>query len=157
MGPAARTPLPHAVRPATAEDDWIRGLTVRQPWATAILTGRKTIENRPRPWRPGWFLLHAGKGLDRPALNDPLVDRAIRGHDLTAGAVLGVVRITATHQDPAGAPPCTPWALPNMAHLELADVQALTTPIPARGQLGPWRPTQDLLDQVLRQLPHLRP
>ncbi|MFB7341206.1 hypothetical protein ACFCZ6_14210 [Streptomyces hydrogenans] len=52
---------------------------------------------------------------------------------------------------------CTPWALPDMTHLELADVQALTDPAPARGQLGPWRPTRDLLAQVLCQLPHLRP
>lgn len=30
--------------------DWIRGITIRQPWTTCILTGAKTIENRPRPW-----------------------------------------------------------------------------------------------------------
>jgi hypothetical protein len=34
---------------ALPQDDWIRGITVQQPYATCILTG-KTIENRPRPW-----------------------------------------------------------------------------------------------------------
>ncbi|WP_143065991.1 hypothetical protein [Streptomyces sp. CC53] len=56
-----------------------------------------------------------------------------------------------------GSPPCTEWAQPGAWHLELGDVQALALPIPARGQLGPWRPTEDLVDQVLQQLPHLRP
>ncbi|MBT2511478.1 hypothetical protein J7I98_37920 [Streptomyces sp. ISL-98] len=36
--------------PTTAipEDDWIRGISIKQPWTTAILTGAKTIENRPK-------------------------------------------------------------------------------------------------------------
>ncbi len=29
--------------------EWIRGITIRQPWTTCILTGDKTIENRPAP------------------------------------------------------------------------------------------------------------
>ncbi|MEU7473947.1 hypothetical protein AB0A94_36540 [Streptomyces sp. NPDC044984] len=30
--------------------DWIRGISVKQPWTTAIVAGAKTIENRPQPW-----------------------------------------------------------------------------------------------------------
>lgn len=44
-----------------------RGLTVRQPWATAIALGRKTIE--VRTWRTAWrgpVLIQAGR--DRSAL-----------------------------------------------------------------------------------------
>ncbi|MEV7899397.1 ASCH domain-containing protein [Streptomyces cyaneofuscatus] len=139
------------------EGDWIRGITIKQPYATAILTGAKTIENRPRPWRTGWVLLHAGQQTDRPALRQPLVARTIRGRELLTGAVLGVARITDCHQDPHGSPPCTDWALPGAWHLVLADVHPLPLPIPARGQLGPWKPTPELLEQVLRQLPELSP
>ncbi|MFJ1804533.1 hypothetical protein, partial [Streptomyces sp. NPDC088180] len=122
------------------EGDWIRGISIKQPWTAAILTGAKTIENRPRPWRPGWVLLHASQQIDRPALRLPLVARTIRGRELTTGAVIGVARLIGCHQDPDGAPPCTEFAQPGAWHLELVDVQALALPIPARGQLGPWRP-----------------
>ncbi|MYS37595.1 hypothetical protein K388_07243 [Streptomyces sp. KhCrAH-43] len=138
--------------------DWIRGISIRQPWATCIVLGAKTIENRPRPWPwRGWVLLHAGQQTDRPALRVPLIARTIRGRDLPTGAVIGIARLTDSHQDPADSPPCTEFAQTGAWHLELSDVQALALPIPARGQLGPWRPTEDLVDQVLQQLPHLRP
>ncbi|WP_405722216.1 hypothetical protein [Streptomyces sp. NBC_00046] len=34
---------------ALPEGDWIRGITIRQPWATCILVG-KNVENRPKHW-----------------------------------------------------------------------------------------------------------
>ncbi|MEW2577762.1 hypothetical protein [Streptomyces syringium] len=138
--------------------DWIRGISVKQPHAACILAGAKTIENRPRAWSwRGWLLLHTSQQIDRPALRAPLIARTVRGRELTTGAVIGVARLTGCHQDPDGSPPCTEWAQPGAWHLEVSDVQALALPIPARGQLGPWRPTEDLVDQVLQQLPHLRP
>ncbi|OLO25517.1 hypothetical protein PZ61_0238225 [Streptomyces sp. MNU77] len=143
--------------PFLPEGDWIRGISIKQPWTAAILTGAKTIENRPRPWRPGWVLVHASQQIDRPALRLPLVARSIRDRDLVTGAVVGIARITDCHQDPEGAPLCSPWAHPGAWHLKLADVQELPLPVPARGQLGPWRPTEDLIDQVLQQLPVFRP
>jgi hypothetical protein len=136
--------------------DWIRGITIRQPWATCILAG-KDVENRPAPWKPGWVLLHAGKRIDRPALRDPLVARAIRGRQLGTGAVVGVARITGCHQDTDDTAPCSPWAQPGAHHLVLADVHELPLPVPCTGALGPWRPSQDLVDHVLLQLPHLSP
>ncbi|MEU6885568.1 hypothetical protein ABZ918_10220 [Streptomyces viridosporus] len=143
---------------ALPEGDWIRGISVKQPHAACLLAGAKTIENRPRAWSwRGWVLLHAGKAIDRPALRVPLIARTIRGRDLTTGAVIGVARLTGCHQDPDGSPPCTEWAQPGAWHLEVSDVQALALPIPAPGQLGPWRPTEDLVDQVLQQLPGFRP
>ncbi|MBV1957242.1 hypothetical protein KUG12_23330 [Streptomyces sp. BV333] len=139
------------------EGDWIRGITVRQPWATCILVG-KSPENRPRPWSwRGWMLLHTSQQTDRAALRLPPVARTIRGRELPTGAVIGVARLTGCHQDPDSAPPCGPWSEPGRWHLELADVQELPLPIPARGHLGPWKPTEDLVDQVLQQLPALRP
>lgn len=139
------------------EGDWVRGITIRQPWATCILAG-KTPENRPRPWPwRGWLLIHAGQRLERSALRDPLVATTIRGRDLPLGAVIGVARLIDCHPD-RGSERCTsPWAHRDAHHLVLTDVQELALPIPTRGQLGPWRPTEGLVDQVLQQLPHLRP
>jgi hypothetical protein len=53
--------------------------------------------------------------------------------------------------------PCTPWAQGGTWHLVLQDVQELPLPVPATGQLGPWKPTEDLLDRVFQQMPAFRP
>ncbi|MGK5500480.1 hypothetical protein [Streptomyces sp. URMC 125] len=145
-----------ATRPPAG--DWIRGITIRQPWTTCILAG-KNVENRPAPWSwRGWLLLHTGQKVERAPLRDPLVATAIRGRALHTRAIIGVARLTDCHQDAAGAAPCSRWAQPDAHHLVLADVQELALPIPwLHGQLGPWRPPQDLVDQVLLQLPHLSP
>ncbi|MCX4970795.1 ASCH domain-containing protein [Streptomyces sp. NBC_00654] len=139
------------------EGDWIRGISIKQPYAAAILAGAKTVENRTARWRTGWVLLHTSRTIDQPALRVPLISRTIRDRALVTGAVVGIARITDCHQDPAGAPPCTEWAQPNAWHLVLDDIQELPLPIPARGQLGPWRPSPDLLSQVFQQLPDFRP
>ncbi|WP_410540518.1 hypothetical protein [Streptomyces sp. KL2] len=144
-----------ATRPPAG--DWIRGITIRQPWATCILAG-KDVENRPAPWSwRSWLLLHAGQKVERAPLRDPLVARAIRGRTLETGAVIGVARLTDCHTDPDGSAPCSPWAQPGAHHLVLADVQELPLPVPCPGALGPWRPPPGVLAQVLLQLPHLSP
>ncbi|MEU6602905.1 hypothetical protein [Streptomyces flaveolus] len=140
------------------EGDWIRGITIRQPWASCILSG-KNPENRPVhwPWQ-GWVLIHAGKKKPEPAvLRDPLVATAIRGRELHLGAVIGIARLTGCHLD-QGPEKCTsPWAERDAHHLVLADVQELALPVPATGALAAWKPTPDLLAQVFQQLPNFRP
>lgn len=138
--------------------DWMRGITIKQPWTACIVNGDKRIENRPRAWSTGWRLLHAGaeKSMDRAALRDPLVARTIRGRELHFSAVLGVARITGSHgsyTDTDG--PCSEWAQPGCFHLALDDVHVLPLPVPCRGALGPWRVPLDVFEQVLLQLPHL--
>ncbi|OUC75313.1 hypothetical protein CA983_44565, partial [Streptomyces swartbergensis] len=89
------------------EGDWIRGISIRQPYAACILAGAKTVENRPARWPTGWVLLHTSKTIDQRALRIPLIGRTIRGRQLVTGAVVGIARITDCHKDPEGAPPCT--------------------------------------------------
>ncbi|MFK4103224.1 hypothetical protein ACI2L1_24710 [Streptomyces sp. NPDC019531] len=146
------------MNPTLYAPDWIRGITIKQPWTACIVHGDKRIENRPKSWAPGWRLLHAGaeSGMDRHALRDPLVARTIRGHQLHFSAVLAVARITGTHgsyTDTGG--PCSPWAQPGCFHVQLDDVHELPLPVPCRGALGPWRVPLDVFEQVLTQLPHL--
>ncbi|NEE25346.1 hypothetical protein G3M53_07665 [Streptomyces sp. SID7982] len=140
----------------SSPSEHFRGITIRQPWATCIASGPKRIENRPRHWSwRGWLLLHAGLQIDRAALDLPPVARTVQGRDLPTGAVIGVARLSGCHHDPAGAPPCDTWAEPGCWHLELTDVHELVRPVPARGQLGPWRPTDELVARVRQQLPRL--
>ncbi|MEV2235421.1 hypothetical protein AB0H69_43660 [Streptomyces phaeochromogenes] len=120
--------------------DWMRGITIKQPWTACIVNGDKRIENRPRAWSTGWRLLHAGaeKSMDRAALCDPLV-----------------ARITGSHGSYTDTGPCSRWAQPGCFHLALDDVHVLLLPVPCRGALGPWRVPLDVFEQVLLQLPHL--
>ena len=140
------------------EGDWIRGITIRQPFATCILAG-KNPENRTAnwPWR-GWILLHAGKKKPEPAvLRDSLIATAIRGRALHLGAVIGIARLTDCHLD-RGPERCTsPWAERGTHHLVLEDVQELPLPVPATGALPAWKPRLDLVEQVFQQLPAFRP
>lgn len=131
----------------------VRCITVRDPWATCIAHGGKTIENRPRHWSwRGLLLIHTSKTLDTAALHDPQVAAAVRDRQLHPGAVVAVANLVDCHPDDGA---CTPWAQPGRHHLVLADVQPLTTPLPWTGARGPWTPSTVLLDQVLTQLPHL--
>jgi hypothetical protein len=139
------------------EGDWIRGITIRQPYATCILAG-KNPENRPRPWPwRGWVMIHAGQKPKRPALRDPLVATAIRGHELHLGAVIGVARLVDCHRDQGPEKCISSWAQRYAHHLVLADVQELALPVPATGALPAWKPTPDLVAQVFQQLPAFRP
>ena len=128
----------------------MRAISVRQPWAWAILKGGKNVENRPRrdPWRSAvgqrvW--VHASLTLG--AVGDfqrvkQLVGGKPADDDLTMtpGAVVGSVRITGVHigesKKMGGCDGCSPWAVSGSWHLVLAEPEPLTTPILCRGALG---------------------
>lgn len=149
---------------ARAAYDW-RALTVRQPWAAAIVHGPKNIENRTQQThRRGRVLIHAarqyeqGAGGRHAALGEWMVSgRAPRSW--VFGAVVGVAEIVDCHP----AKPwwrggcCAPWgeAGPDCEgtwHWVLAGRRALREPVPARGALGFWRPPAEVLAAVLEQL-----
>lgn len=143
----------------------MRILTVRQPWAWAIIHGGKNVENRVRniagAYR-GPVAIHAGLEVDIPALTDPMVMMAVvfkrldvgAGHPETfkqspRGAIIGVVDLVGAHVWDAGADasgdiPCSKWAQTpsnldrpeSIWHLELANPRALPEPIPFKGALG---------------------
>lgn len=108
----------------------MKALSIRQPWAWAIMSGQKTIENRT--WRTtyrGALLIHAGRTFDRDGL-DHLRDVP---ELLQLGALLGTVRLVdclpirdAPKIDHAHGPWC--WILESP--------HAFAAPILYRGQLG---------------------
>jgi hypothetical protein len=101
----------------------MRVLTVRQPWAWAIVHGGKDVENRVRPLGPyrGPVAIHVSKTPDRDSYADPNVEAAYQlwmsmwGPDpdgmralddwswvdgLTAfGQVIGIVDLVDVHAD----------------------------------------------------------
>lgn len=132
-------------------------LTIREPWASAVLRteDRKTVENRT--WHTalrGRVGIHAGAALDRsPRGNPGILERAWGNRhpsELDLGAVLGTVRIVDCHMQGESGCACedNPWAefgfrdlgqRPTF-HWVLDDPEVFVNPIPARGALQLWQP-----------------
>lgn len=150
----------------------MRILTVRQPWAWAIIHGGKDVENRVRniagDYR-GPVAIHAGQafddaGWDHPVLG-PMLDNALRDGpeiEFTAGAILGVVRLWAVHPDrdagnccphrPSGGLGGSPWAERGVWHLCLTNPRPLAETIPYRGALGLRRLDDDTTARIRAQI-----
>ncbi|MFF3488719.1 hypothetical protein ACFYXC_36430 [Streptomyces sp. NPDC002701] len=149
-------------RPQTAPDHDrtpIRCLTIRPPWSDLIAIEdnqvAKRIENRvwSSRWR-GTLLIHAGADVDIPALALPAVRETLDDdYELVRGSVVAVADLVGVHADDGA---CTPWSQPGCFHWELARVQRLTSPVPARGAQRLWTPTPHLLRRITEANPHLR-
>ena len=125
-------------------------LSVRQPWAWAILHGGKIIENRSLGairsggMAPGLICLHAATGMTEREYRWGLWRLAKHGvrcprpDDLIRGAIVGTVEVTGiiTKSD-------SEW-FGGEAGLTLANPRPVD-PIPCRGALGyfPWHPAGD--------------
>lgn len=110
--------------------DQIKALTIRQPFASLVMAGVKTTENRT--WRTnyrGRLLIHAGARDDRDAMRE-------HGHlldDYPRGAILGSVELVDIVRDSS-----SPWAMPDSFHWILSDARHYDVPIPCKGRLGLW-------------------
>src|SRR5438309_9292877 len=70
----------------------LTAISIRQPWASAILLG-KDVENRSRCYRHrGPLLIHASLKLDADAMRDPRI-LALPKTDFIVGHLLGVVTV----------------------------------------------------------------
>lgn len=131
----------------------MRALTVRQPFADAIIHGHprdglKGTENRPTPIPKGHvgstILIHAGKAF-HPLGKD--VDWEQRPD--TRMAIIGTVRLVGVHVD-SGC--CAPWGMTGYFHWQLANARPLPPILDVPGQLGLWTPSDDVLAAVHAQL-----
>jgi hypothetical protein len=104
-------------------------LSVRQPYALAIVNGWKAVENRR--WRlagPVRLLVHASTAIDHDGV------RFIRGLGFelpgrfVRGAIIGTVIVSGYITDSP-----SKWAQPGMWHWQLTGPVPALTPIPCRG------------------------
>jgi hypothetical protein len=134
----------------------MKALTVKQPYATRIVKGEKTVENRGRKTElRGRFLIHAG-GL----LHDGIITREhplqMPWHKsvekLPRSAILGSVQIVDCHNASMCGERCVAGGgiradeaaandMRRVYHWIFEDPIEFRTPIPrVRGQLGFWQP-----------------
>lgn len=140
----------------------MKAITVKQPWASAIASGMKTVENRtrPHPWNKAIgqrIAIHAGQTWDRTAdgYRPPLLtvwEADLRNRwknsyptaalltytipgSLPQGFILATATLSSIHVCDGG---CSEWAQPGQHHLTLTDIVTLQEPIAAKGQLGLW-------------------
>lgn len=130
----------------------MRILTVRQPWAWAIIHGQKDVENRS--WLTtyrGPVAIHAGQAIDPDGFYaEPMITAGARSARMRFGVILGVVDLVEAHHHEAGC--CSsPWAQPGEVHLRIGNPRPLAQPVPMRGALG----LRGLADDV-EQLVHAR-
>ena len=113
-------------------------LSVRQPWASLIVAGLKTVE--VRQWSTehrGCLLIHAAKTVDEVGLERFPIENTIRG------ALIGTVRLVNVEQFTPGS-----WRALAAEHLQLGSLQrqlfawyledpvTFARPIDCRGVLG---------------------
>lgn len=143
----------------------MKALTVKQPWAWAIIHGGKDVENRTQNFTyRGPLAIHAAKVDDDGGYGDarmlllvrrevsPL-SRLLRGA-LSRGAVIGVVDVVGCHwaANHTRRDWCSRWAEDDATHLMLRNPRPLAIPVPARGMPGMFDLPDDVAAAVQRQL-----
>lgn len=112
----------------------IPALTVRQPWADALIFGSKDVENRSRYFSlRGPLLIHAATKIDELAMNDRrILDLPPRENKFVLGHLIGVVTLVdcVRHHGSQWAEVDSPWKL------IVENPRALSMPVPYRGQLS---------------------
>ena len=125
-------------------------LTLRRPWAYAVVCGAKDVENRSRKTHyRGELLIHAGIGFEQHALHklvalgveipSPIDPDTVDHPYFASGAIVGSVQVVNCIQDS-----WSPWAAPGRWHWLLRDPVVFNMPIPCRGMLGLWNVPAEL-------------
>ena len=135
----------------------LKALTIKQPWAHAILHEGKDVENRSwkRNFR-GWLVIHAAGTPSREAR----YPRGVPMPDLKTlpySAIVGVAYVSDIRENvkskwfykPArGEKKNFGWVL--------TKVRRLPKPIPCNGALGLWNVSPAVMRKIRKQLPSLR-
>jgi hypothetical protein len=120
----------------------MKAISIRPPWAWAILHAGKDIENRT--WKTkirGTIAVHASQSMSRPYygasfkeikkiapnVHVPSYDAMIRG------AIVGIVEVVGCEEHTK-----SKWKVRDHYGFLLANPRALQKPIPCNGRLGFW-------------------
>ncbi len=134
----------------------MKAISIRPPWAWAILHAGKDIENRT--WKTkirGTVAVHASQTMSRrfyesareqikqvaPRAKLPPYDAMVRG------AIIGLVDVIGCEQHTK-----SKWHEPRHYGFILANARALRTPIPCSGRLNFWQMPDDIARRISRRL-----
>lgn len=109
-------------------------ISIKQPWAEAILTLGKDVENRswpcPEKHLNRTILIHAGKSPDKAAFSHPLL-RPLAGKVVQAGGIVGAFTIIASQN----VHPASIWAEAGCYHWIIRHASPVQF-FPCNGSLG---------------------
>lgn len=136
---------------------------MRQPYAEAVASGTKRVENRSRPVRwTGEVAIHAGLAWHRDGDRDSrILALPSVGRGLPRGAIVAVAEIVGCHLAASTDHTvvcCDPWGMHTYNfqpawHIVLDRVRRLPVPVPCKGRLSiGWAVPADVTDAVRTQL-----
>lgn len=138
----------------------MKALTVKQPWASLIISAGKNIENRD--WRTnyrGIIAIHSSAKFEQSEMEDAcdfmrgfipkfssrIFQREHKSKPLTLGVILGTVEILDCVKESD-----SPWFCGEFGFV-LANPVAFAEPIPCRGALQFWNVPEELLPGMREQ------
>ncbi len=145
----------------------MQALTIREPWASLIVSTNKKFETRDwkRNYR-GLLAIHSGKQSvpveDYPlGLEEILDDLEITQNDLNNNKqkIIAIATLKEIHlmtdkfiNEQTELERLTGFWEPGLYAWELTDIKPITQPIPARGMPGLWTVPDDIYVQIQQQL-----
>lgn len=136
----------------------LRALSVKPPYAYALVTGEKDIENRK--WKPAverigeWIAIHASSQFTASQHRKTMALMPARlrvsSEELTTSAIIGLVRlagVTTTSR--------SKWFEDKFGWL-VTDAIMLKKPIPMHGKLGLWRVPPSVQKQLAVRCPQIQ-
>ena len=124
----------------------MKAVSIRQPWAWAIIHAGKDIENRK--WNThlrGTFAVHASGNLD----NDAVLPEGVDVPDikvLPRGAIIGVVDLVEVVEESSSKWFTGPYGF------VLRNPRPLPRPIPCKGSLKFWQVPSEVIEELEVQL-----
>lgn len=125
----------------------MKAITLKQPWAWAVIFGGKDIESRS--WSTkyrGPLMIHAGKAF-RTDLTMPRGVRAPHREELDFGAIIGVVDLVDVVTKSRSR-----WFQEDLFGFVLRNPRPLSKPVPCKGMLNLWTPMPAQLRLVRARL-----
>ena len=133
----------------------MKALSIRPPWAWAILHAGKDVENRT--WKTntrGTIAVHASQTMSRLYYDQALEEikkTALRSKvppydDMVRGAIVGLVDIIGCEQRTK-----SKWHIKGNYGFVLANPRVLREPIPCNGRLSFWEVPDNIARRVSRQ------
>jgi ASCH domain len=129
-----------------------RVLSIQQPWAWAIASGKKKVENRSwsTPYR-GTVFIHASSKLNRDGVEWIRKQFGIRVPEgLTQSAVIAVAELKDVVRRRQAAR-FGKW-FEGPYGFVFGNVRQLNRPVPTHGKLGLYRPSPTLMRAVMKQV-----